>query len=136
MSGGVDSAVAAAFLKEQGYQVTGVTFNLYEDASRCGNTQAIQDAQKIAQQLLIPHYILDLKKEFQEQIIDYLKPALMGKLILVCGVIIILITRYFKKLKVGYKLIPYSYQNCFSKGFRYQLDTKSQIILALLNKQF
>ncbi len=80
MSGGVDSAVAAAFLKEQGYQVTGVTFNLYEDASRCGNTQAIQDAQKIAQQLLIPHYILDLKKEFQEQIIDYfVKTYLDGK---------------------------------------------------------
>ncbi len=63
MSGGVDSSVAAALLKEQGYEVIGVTFKFAEDF-------AATDAIAVCKKLGIKHYIVDYKKEFKEKVVD------------------------------------------------------------------
>lgn len=72
MSGGVDSSVAALLLKEQGYDVIGVTMHIWEsgDALRscCGN-KAIQDAQRVCAKLDIPFYTIDTKQDFKEWVI-------------------------------------------------------------------
>jgi len=79
MSGGVDSAVAASLLARQGYQVIGVTMRLWtlEDPQapghrrRCCSVEDTDDAQEAAQALGIPHYVLNLEREFQESVVDY-----------------------------------------------------------------
>lgn len=77
MSGGVDSSVAAALLKEQGHKVIGLHMKLYhgpENESRqkscCSLDEAI-DARSACHRLDIPFYILDYQKEFRESVIDY-----------------------------------------------------------------
>ncbi|HNW89522.1 MAG TPA: tRNA 2-thiouridine(34) synthase MnmA [Bacteroidales bacterium] len=78
MSGGVDSSVAAILLQEQGYELVGVTMKVwdYESAggivteSGCCNLDAINDARKVAVDLGFPHFVLDLRKEFEEKIIS------------------------------------------------------------------
>ena len=74
MSGGVDSSVAAALLKKQGYEVIGVTMNLACSSKSsdkgCCSMSAAQDAKKVADQLGIPHYTLNFKDEFQKLVID------------------------------------------------------------------
>lgn len=77
MSGGVDSSVCAALLKEQGYDVTGVTIKLWpryidpvEDTGGCCSLAAVEDARRVAQLLDIPYYVLNMQKEFQEKVID------------------------------------------------------------------
>jgi tRNA-specific 2-thiouridylase len=72
MSGGVDSSVSAILLKEQGYEVIGVTFVLWEneDAKKCIDTSSVLDAKKVCDSLGIKHYKLDCKKEFKEHVID------------------------------------------------------------------
>lgn len=67
MSGGVDSSVAAALLKEQGYEVLGVTIQVWQDYQKL----AIADAQAVAKKLGIKHQVLDLRKSFKEKIIKY-----------------------------------------------------------------
>ncbi|MDR0497729.1 MAG: tRNA 2-thiouridine(34) synthase MnmA [Treponema sp.] len=62
MSGGVDSSVAAAILTEQGYSCTGVTLKLYGDGD-------IEDARRVAEQLGIPHQVLDLTEVFRDKVI-------------------------------------------------------------------
>ena len=75
MSGGVDSSVAAALLKEQGYEVIGLTmcFNLAEKngnkPSCCGLT-GIEDARRVCQKLGIRHYVLNLNKDFYQEVIQ------------------------------------------------------------------
>lgn len=78
MSGGVDSSLAAALLKEEGFNVIGVTMELFtgsgeikNEPDTCSRLKNIIDAQQIASELGITHYVLDLKKEFQKSIIDY-----------------------------------------------------------------
>lgn len=79
MSGGVDSAVAAALLTEQGHDVIGLTMNLWpnwlppaDEASRaCCGVSAIEDARAVARQLGIRHYVLNLRDEFERTVIDY-----------------------------------------------------------------
>lgn len=74
MSGGVDSSVAAYLLKEQGYEVIGITMDVYggEDLEgNCCGFSAAQDARKVASQLGIPHYVLNFKDIFKEKVIDY-----------------------------------------------------------------
>ena len=79
MSGGVDSSVAAYLLKKQGYDVIGVTMQIWqeEDACRteenggCCGLSAVEDARRVAAALDIPYYVMNFRKEFQENVIDY-----------------------------------------------------------------
>ena len=76
MSGGVNSSVAAALLKRAGYEVVGITLQLYDhgEAVRrkgaCCAGQDIHDARRVAAQLNIPHYVLDFESRFREAVID------------------------------------------------------------------
>jgi len=76
MSGGVDSSVTAALLKEQGYDVVGVTLQLYDHGVAVGRTgaccagQDIQDARQVADRLAIPHYVLDYESRFRAEVMD------------------------------------------------------------------
>lgn len=75
MSGGVDSSVAALLLKKKGHEVIGVTMQLRprpdDDEKACCGLSAVNDARQIAWQLDIPHYILDLRDEFEDKVISY-----------------------------------------------------------------
>lgn len=78
MSGGVDSSVAAALLKEQGYDVIGITMSVWEpeeegQATRtnsCCGISEVDDARRVAGTLGFPHYVLNFRKVFQEKVID------------------------------------------------------------------
>lgn len=76
MSGGVDSSVAAALLKEQGYDVVGVTLQLYDHGVAVGKKgaccagQDIQDARQVADRIGIPHYVLDYESRFRSEVMD------------------------------------------------------------------
>lgn len=77
MSGGVDSSVAAMVLKEQGYDVIGVTMQLWRDerAETCGKgscgLSAAEDAKRVADALGIPHYVMEFKQKFKSTVVDY-----------------------------------------------------------------
>jgi len=74
MSGGVDSSVAAALLKEQGYAVTGVTLRLWAEGeveNRCCSSGAEEDARQVCHILGIPHYSLNFEREFKERVVNY-----------------------------------------------------------------
>jgi tRNA-specific 2-thiouridylase len=79
MSGGVDSSVAAYLLKEQGYDVIGVTMQIWQDESEtarsenggCCGLSAVDDARRVAEVLDIPYYVMNFKQEFKEKVIDY-----------------------------------------------------------------
>ena len=79
MSGGVDSSVAAWLLKEQGYDVIGVTMQIWqkeeeisqEENGGCCGLSAVEDARRVAAALEIPYYVMNFRKEFQENVIDY-----------------------------------------------------------------
>ena len=79
LSGGVDSSVAAYLLKEQGYDVIGVTMQIWQEEDSCTveenggccGLSAVEDARRVAQKLDIPYYVMNFRKEFQEQVIDY-----------------------------------------------------------------
>ena len=82
MSGGVDSSVAAALLKEQGYNVTGVTMKIWDGKTTAqgstqhgcygpGEEEDIEDARKVALNLNIPFHVFDLTREYQSGVLDY-----------------------------------------------------------------
>jgi tRNA-specific 2-thiouridylase len=76
MSGGVDSSVAAALLREQGYDVVGITLQLYDHGMTIGRKgaccagQDIYDARQVADRIGIPHYVLDYENRFTQSVID------------------------------------------------------------------
>lgn len=79
MSGGVDSSVSAALLKEQGYDVTGISLQLYDPIARepgctiktCCSLDDVLDAGRVAKKLGIPFEVVDMRAEFKELVIDY-----------------------------------------------------------------
>lgn len=79
MSGGVDSSVAAYLLKEQGYDVIGVTMQIWQDEEEelqqenggCCGLSAVDDARRVAQDLDIPYYVMNFKAEFKTKVMDY-----------------------------------------------------------------
>ncbi|MBN1526378.1 MAG: tRNA 2-thiouridine(34) synthase MnmA [Candidatus Omnitrophica bacterium] len=78
MSGGVDSAVAAALLKREGYDVIGATFRMWPKEEcgscfgrACRSLEAIARARAVAERLDIPYYVFDLSDDFKREVIDY-----------------------------------------------------------------
>lgn len=79
MSGGVDSSVAAWLLKKEGYDVIGVTMQIWQDEEPavqeenggCCGLSAVDDARRVAQQLDIPYYVMNFKADFKKSVIDY-----------------------------------------------------------------
>ncbi len=101
MSGGVDSSVAAALLKKQGYEVIGVTMQIWQDEEQevleqnggCCGLSAVEDARRVAQTLDIPYYVLNFKKEFRDFVVTpFVKEYLRGRTPNPC----ILCNRYVK----------------------------------------
>ncbi len=76
MSGGVDSSTVAAMLADQGYDVVGITLQLYDmgetraRAGTCCAGEDIHDARRVAEMISIPHYVLDFEDKFRTQVID------------------------------------------------------------------
>ena len=88
MSGGVDSSVAAWLLKEQGYDVIGVTMQIWQDEENivqeenggCCGLSAVDDARRVAAAIGIPYYVMNFKDEFQKSVIEYFtKEYLAGR---------------------------------------------------------
>ena len=86
MSGGVDSSVTAALLHEQGYDVVGVTLQLYDYGAAidrkgaCCAGQDIYDAKRVAENLGFPHYVLNYEDNFKESVIDgFVESYLQGE---------------------------------------------------------
>src|SRR5690554_5748918 len=79
MSGGVDSSVAAYLLKKQGYEVLGITFQLYdysrlnrkEGKGGCCSIEDVDDAKIVADKLGIRHYMSNSRERFREKVINY-----------------------------------------------------------------
>ncbi len=76
MSGGVDSSVAAALLKRQGYEVIGISMQLWDNSGddshgTCCSIDDIHDARRVAGDIGIPHYVLNLEEEFSRYVVDY-----------------------------------------------------------------
>lgn len=78
MSGGVDSSVAAYLLKKQGYEVIGVTMQIWQDNEEviksdigCCSLSAVEDARRVAAKLDIPFYVMNFKEIFKEKVINY-----------------------------------------------------------------
>lgn len=86
MSGGVDSAVAAALLKEQGHDVIGVTLQIWQETAHetkgagCCSLGAVEDARRTANRIGIPHYVLNYREPFAEKVIKpFIKDYQMGR---------------------------------------------------------
>lgn len=79
LSGGVDSSVAAWLLKEQGYDVIGVTMQIWqeenpetvEENGGCCGLSAVDDARRVAEQLDIPYYVMNFRSDFKKYVMDY-----------------------------------------------------------------
>lgn len=79
MSGGVDSSVAACLLKEQGYDVIGVTMQIWQEEQPvqtseqggCCGLSAVEDARRVAEVLDIPYYVMNFRQEFRQNVMDY-----------------------------------------------------------------
>lgn len=88
MSGGVDSSVGAYLLKKAGYDVIGVTMQIWQDEDVCSISEnggccglsAVEDARRVANDLEIPYYVMNFKSEFKENVMDYfVKEYLEGR---------------------------------------------------------
>ena len=88
MSGGVDSSVAALLLKQQGYDVIGVTMEIWpqtdplvcEQEGGCCGLSAVEDARKVASVIGIPHYVMNFRRQFEESVItDFVSEYRRGR---------------------------------------------------------
>ena len=76
MSGGVDSSVAACLLLRQGYNVLGITMQIWQESTTqtkgagCCSLGAVEDARRVAAKLDIPHYVLNFREFFAEKVIE------------------------------------------------------------------
>ena len=91
MSGGVDSSVTAALLAEQGYEVVGITLQLYDHGAALRKTgaccagQDIHDARRVADRLGVPHYVLDYVSRFRAEVMeDFADSYLRGETPIPC----------------------------------------------------
>ena len=91
MSGGVDSSVVAGLLKREGYDVLGVTLQLYDHgaavhrAGSCCAGQDIDDARRVSEAIGIPHYVLDYEQRFREAVINpFMESYVMGETPIPC----------------------------------------------------
>ena len=71
MSGGVDSSVAAWLLVQQGYEVIGVTMQIWQEDEETAQEEAVDDARRVAWQLKIPYYVMNFRSEFKNKVMDY-----------------------------------------------------------------
>lgn len=86
MSGGVDSSVTAALLLERGYEVIGVTMQIWDpgvteiadDHVGCCSLAAVEDARRVAHSLDIPYYVMNFRHTFEEKVIDYFVAEYLG----------------------------------------------------------
>lgn len=86
MSGGVDSSVTAALLLEQGYEVIGVTMQIWDpevtevdgDYVGCCSLSAVEDARGVANRLNIPYYVMNFRQTFEKKVIDYFVEEYLG----------------------------------------------------------
>jgi tRNA-specific 2-thiouridylase len=84
MSGGVDSSVVAAMLADEGYDVVGVTLQLYDHGAAlakkgaCCAGRDIHDARRVAEEMGFPHYVLDYENKFKESVIDEFAEAYLA----------------------------------------------------------
>ena len=84
MSGGVDSSVAAALLKEEGHEVIGMMLRLWSEPgvieddgvvrvaqNKCCSLESVDDARRVSRKLDIPFYLVNVEQEFKENVVDY-----------------------------------------------------------------
>jgi tRNA-specific 2-thiouridylase len=69
MSGGVDSSATAALLKEQGEEIVGLSMQLWRDNGRCCSLDDLWDARRVATQLGIPYYVINLERDFEKSVV-------------------------------------------------------------------
>src|SRR5499425_1096212 len=69
MSGGVDSSATAVLLKERGEEIVGLSMQLWRDNGRCCSLDDLWDARRVASQLSIPYYVLNLEKDFETTVV-------------------------------------------------------------------
>jgi tRNA-uridine 2-sulfurtransferase len=92
MSGGVDSSVAAALLAEQGHEVIGLSMQLYDQSEgqtsfgSCCSIDDLHDARRVAAAIRIPHYIMNLERQFNEQVVsNFIEEYAAGRTPLPCA---------------------------------------------------
>jgi tRNA-specific 2-thiouridylase len=91
MSGGVDSSVAAALLAQQGHDVIGLSMQLYDQSGdqpfgRCCTIDDLHDARRVAAAVGIPHYILNLERQFRETVVsDFVREYAAGRTPIPCA---------------------------------------------------
>ena len=86
MSGGVDSAVAAALLARDGYRIVGMTLRLWSEEhgpgalreNRCCSLESVADARRLCYELGVPHYVINVEQRFKAAIVDHFVESYMS----------------------------------------------------------